>query len=365
MAAPKETLWPLEPHTKGKHLVLRSYLNAWLPILGSWNGRILFIDGFAGPGEYEDGEEGSPQIALRALVDHSAGHAITAEVVFIFIEKEPDRAEHLDKLINDWKRKLPKNCRTKVIEGKFNETLGDVLDSLDEQSARLAPTFLMIDPFGVSGTPMDIVARVLKNPRCEVYVSLMYESINRFCKTPEFAAHLDGLFGSPKWRECATIEDSGARRDCFYGLYEYQLRALGARYIIHFDLYESDRLIYSIFFATKHLLGCDRMKEAIWNASPGGNYEFRGTHSTQLTLGLDDPDFGPLKEALQDEFKGKGWVPIERLIRFVQSDQTEYHSGQLKRNALIPLENEGKIEIDETTRKRKRKFPDGCKIRFP
>ena len=47
MAIPKETLWPLEPHTRGKHRVLKSYLDAWLPIMGKRNRRILFIDGFA------------------------------------------------------------------------------------------------------------------------------------------------------------------------------------------------------------------------------------------------------------------------------------------------------------------------------
>ena len=34
-----ETLWVRGPHTEGKHLVLRNYLDGWLPILGSWNGR--------------------------------------------------------------------------------------------------------------------------------------------------------------------------------------------------------------------------------------------------------------------------------------------------------------------------------------
>ena len=58
MSPPKEKIWAIDEHTKGKHLVLRAYLNAWFPILGSWNGRILFIDAFAGPGEYKDGEEG-------------------------------------------------------------------------------------------------------------------------------------------------------------------------------------------------------------------------------------------------------------------------------------------------------------------
>ena len=49
MGLPKKTLWPLEPHTRGKHLVLKSYLDAWLPIMGTRNARILVIDGFAGP----------------------------------------------------------------------------------------------------------------------------------------------------------------------------------------------------------------------------------------------------------------------------------------------------------------------------
>jgi three-Cys-motif partner protein len=70
---PKDTLWPLDPHTLGKHLVLKAYLDAWFPIMGRWNGRILFIDGFAGPGEYKNGERGSPLIALKSLMDHARG----------------------------------------------------------------------------------------------------------------------------------------------------------------------------------------------------------------------------------------------------------------------------------------------------
>jgi three-Cys-motif partner protein len=70
MSTPKETVWPLEPHSFGKHIVLRRYLKAWLPILGTTQGRIVFIDGFAGPGEYTGGEQGSPIIALEALGAH-------------------------------------------------------------------------------------------------------------------------------------------------------------------------------------------------------------------------------------------------------------------------------------------------------
>ena len=61
---PNSTIWPLQAHTRGKHLVLQQYMNAWLPIMTRWNGRVLFIDAFTGPGEYSRGEPGSPIIAL-------------------------------------------------------------------------------------------------------------------------------------------------------------------------------------------------------------------------------------------------------------------------------------------------------------
>lgn len=67
MATPTTILWPLDPHSKAKHSVLRNYLDAWLPILGSGSERILFVDGFAGPGEYEGGEEGSPLVRVACV----------------------------------------------------------------------------------------------------------------------------------------------------------------------------------------------------------------------------------------------------------------------------------------------------------
>lgn len=60
MSKPLGTVWDLEAHTAKKHEILRRYFEAWLPIMVKWNNRVLFIDGFAGPGEYSKGEDGSP-----------------------------------------------------------------------------------------------------------------------------------------------------------------------------------------------------------------------------------------------------------------------------------------------------------------
>jgi len=39
-----------------------SYLGAWFPIMSKWNSRLIFFDGFAGPGIYQ-----SAKLALRSL----------------------------------------------------------------------------------------------------------------------------------------------------------------------------------------------------------------------------------------------------------------------------------------------------------
>jgi three-Cys-motif partner protein len=357
-------LWPLEPHTLGKHLVLRNYLNAWFPVLGTWNGRILYIDGFAGPGEYEGGEPGSPMIALESFAGHVARKKITAEVVFDFVEKNRDRASHLEDLVKRKYPALPPNCVVKVWAGQFDEAMTGLLDEIDRQNAELAPAFVMIDPFGVSDTPMDVVRRILLNSRSEVYICFMYEAINRFKATPEFEGHLDRLFGCKTWREGLNIQDSDKRKTYLYDLYAEQLRRSGAKYVVRFELYEGNRLIYAVFFGTQHWKGADKLKQAIWKIAPFGDFAFHGTRSQQLTLGLRTPDFGPLRAALGKQFRKKGWLPIDRVENFVGSDSTDYHTGQLRTGALVPMEDGGQLEVDETSRIRRHTYPAGTRIRF-
>jgi three-Cys-motif partner protein len=354
----------MDPHTRGKHLVLKGYLDAWFPILGSWTGRILFIDGFAGPGEYTGGEPGSPIIALNALREHRARDLVKAEVIFFFVEKDSARARHLEELVGRLKPALPRKCVVEVQCGSFDTAMTEVLDAVDAQKAKLAPAFLMVDPFGVSGTPMAVLQRFLGNPRSEVYVSFMYEALNRFKDTPEFARHLDALFGTPDWREGIGIDDGGDRKDFYYGLYERQLRAAGAEQVVRFELYEGNRLVYAILFATRSTKGADRMKEAIWKVAPFGDFVFRGTRSPQLGLELAAPDFGPLREALLAEYMGRGWIDIRDIEEFIASDRTDYYTSQLRKGALVPLEQAGQLEVDEDTRRRARTYPAGTKLRF-
>ena len=359
---PRTTTWPLEPHTRGKHLVLERYMQAWLPIMTKWNGRVLFIDAFAGPGEYSTGESGSPVIALRALTEHRAKNQMRSEINYLFIEKDGDRCERLTQVLNGLNGQLPLNCNYEVINSTFDEMLTGVLDDIDHQNARLAPAFVMIDPFGVSGTPMSVVGRILENPKSEVYISFMYREINRFKGHPNFKKHLDELFGCSKWRQGIDMPDGKERKDFFYDLYRDQLKKNGALYVVRFELYEGEQLVYAIFFGTKSLDGCDKMKQAIWNVAPFGDFRFRGGRLGQRSLGEDFVDFRLLEEALQKEFRAKSWQNIESVEDFVKSDATDFHSGHLKRKTLTPMQGNGKIEVERPPGRRG--FVAGTRILF-
>jgi three-Cys-motif partner protein len=347
-------------------MVLRSYLNAWLPIMGMRNGRIIFVDGFAGPGEYEGGEEGSPIIALKALIDHASRQKISAEVVYLFVEGDKKRADHLEGLVEQLRPQLPSGCKVQVEHGKFDATLTDILDAAGATGKNLAPAFVMVDPFGVKETPMSVLARILENPKSELYVSFMYEAINRFKDSPEFEQHLDSLFGTPAWRIGIAMPESKSRRSYFYELYAAQLKKAGAKYVVWFELYNGNRHVYTIFFATQHHVGCNRMKEAIWRVAPMGEYEFRGLESGQMSLTQwFEASRDPLRRQLRERFAGDEKVTIEFLKQWISGDDSFFHLGHLK-STLKEMELAGEVRTSSTNPRPRRKgtFPDGILVEF-
>ena len=165
------------------------------------NGRIISVDGFAGPGRYTGGEEGSPLIALRALLDHPhfRQRRPGREILLVFIEREEDRAVALREEISSFRTKwpIPNWAKVRVQQGEFAPLINQVLDTVEAEGHRLAPTFAFIDPFGFAGVPMELVSRIARNRRCECLITFMYEAINRFLAHPE--PSIQGPLRSALW----------------------------------------------------------------------------------------------------------------------------------------------------------------------
>lgn len=360
---PEETVWALEPHTKGKHEVLSHYLDAWLPIMLRSNEHILYIDAFAGPGVYQDGEPGSPLIAIERFISNSRVKGARGSIAFEFIEYDHNRYMHLKSVVSEF-TKLPPNATWEAHPGTFHDTMTKILDELDDQGRELPPSFVMIDPFGVSDTPMLTVQRIIPNPKAEVYFTFMYDTVNRFLTACQYDAALTGLFGSDKWRAARDIKDQDERFTYCVDLYKSELRAAGATQVLHFAIDKEDKQnYYVVIYATKSTKGSDVMKRAMWKVAPNGDYRFVAGNQNQIAFGEGIVDFEDLQRQLVNRFQGKGWIPMKEIKDFVMSDETLFHSGHLRKRALAPMEHARVIEVSRP--KGGQGFPtEGTKIRF-
>jgi len=363
VAVPKDTLWAIEPHTSAKHQILRKYLDAWLPILGTYNKRIVYVDGFAGPGRYTGGEPGSPIVALEAALTHQA--KLPGELVFLFIEKRTDRADHLSAEIA--KLQLTPSFKVHVERGTFADKLGKTLDELDSTSSQIAPTFALIDPFGFSGIPYTLIQRLLSKNKCEVLVTVMVDSINRWLEHPDedIKAHIVETFGTDEAIRIA--EGTGDRVTKLKNLYHRQLNK-AAKFVRYFEMRDRDgRLVYYLFFASNNSLGHLKMKEAMWKVDPMGDFSFSdSTDPNQPLLFNIDPSIAPLAADMSAKFRGAGQIPVRRVETHVQ-DHTAYlrkHMGE----ALKQLESERKLKVAETKsdgqKRRGKTFPNEVLVTF-
>lgn len=195
---------------------------------------ILYIDGFAGPGRYSGGEPGSPLIALDVIANHKVRRANT--IRFMFIEADRKRYEQLSHEISSLRPNMPQNFRIETKMGQFDETLSEVLDALDEQNRSLSPTFAFIDPFGIAGTPMSLIARIMANSRCEVVVNFAYDTLNRRGQQPQNRDYMNDLFGTEEWQSLPRGSSPQERRQFYHDLYVRQLREVAkARYVLTFE----------------------------------------------------------------------------------------------------------------------------------
>lgn len=352
---PDAVIWELKPHTRAKHDILRRYLQAWFAIMGQTNDRIVYIDGFAGPGEYSKGEEGSPLITLHTVLDHRA--ELNGEIVLIFIESNPARAAHLETLLEAIP--LPDNIKVGCFCTTFAEKVSEILNDVDDAGKVLAPTFAFIDPFGPAGWPFSVVHRILSYPSCEVLVNFTYESINRWIKHPKLENTFNELFGTDRWRGIRDCNTPQERLEFLNSLYREQLeQQAGAKYVRSFEMIdEGNHTEYFLFYATKHPTGLSRMKAAMWKVDPSGAMQFSDrTDLSQTILFGTDPDLTLLRAAIVEWLTGKRRT-IGAFEKFVLTETAfrETHG----RTVLVALEKEGILKIIKSPRKRVRTYPPG------
>lgn len=128
--------------SKIKDELLNYYLSLYFPkVLITWF-PVVYVDCFAGKGKFDNGEDGSPLIAIKAAkVAEDNSRIQESSIKLVFIEKK-------------YSKELLKNTeeyRREVIEGNYEDNIIEILE--DKQNCNV---FLYIDPFGIKSLHFDI-----------------------------------------------------------------------------------------------------------------------------------------------------------------------------------------------------------------
>lgn len=167
-----------------KHGILSRYPVVFAAKTGMYSdgGRVVFLDGYAGKGEYDDGEPGSP-LLLSQCADKVASFR---DAQAFFVEQDPENFANLVRVLGE----KGGSTKREVRKGSLDEHLSEAL-----KFAEGAPLFAFLDPFGpaldFSRIKDDLLARP-KWPPTEVLLHFSVISVARLGSAVHKARELHG-----------------------------------------------------------------------------------------------------------------------------------------------------------------------------
>ncbi|HEY3874952.1 MAG TPA: three-Cys-motif partner protein TcmP [Candidatus Kapabacteria bacterium] len=300
MSSKKGTLWPAPPHTVAKIKLVEEYLVRWVRVLGLAGAKeFLIVDGFAGPGKYEDNVQGSPIAMIKAAL-RSRSQAPSAKFDFVFIEADEDRFEHLQNHV----QKLPvvNGFNIHLLNGEFESVYPELKKQFPSSFTTRSPLFVFLDPFGAKGVPWSVVTDLLRSPTSEVLINFDADGIGR---NKDNAELMDEIMGENGWRN----DLNGTKFNLFcrnlVGRYKKNLRRLpSVNYAFSFEMRtKGSGLDFFLIFASQNPKGLIEMKQAMKTIDQSGEYRFSDALIGQESFfKFDDP--ADYWESIWQRFKG-------------------------------------------------------------
>jgi len=180
-----------------KHGLLTRYAHYFAGRAGSASrSKVLFVDGYAGQGRYDDGNPGSPLLLAAA-----AGQASFRKVQLLFSESDPAHADRLTAMLKAEGIPSPR-----VERKPFDQVAIPVLDEFDDHAC-----LLFLDPFGL-GIERSLLEQILRRRRRTQPIDVIYHfslsALARMARTAVLGARggvrngelIDTALGSIDWQ---------------------------------------------------------------------------------------------------------------------------------------------------------------------
>ncbi|MEU5757121.1 three-Cys-motif partner protein TcmP [Streptomyces sp. NPDC047829] len=252
-----------------KHELLKRYMPQFGGMTASQtrDKRVVYLDGYAGEGRYENGDPASAEIALRVASHFRARHGITVEC--FFTEAQQKSFDRLRQVVEQYRA-------GGVLAHARRGEVDEVLDSVVQRAAG-APLFLFLDPCGLvlpQDRLVDVLARQrrVKKPPTELLMNFSMMAVWRLgghVRSPRgnerSLQRFDDVCGGTWWREyfaeaAAPRAKEGAAEDAIEAVAAEYSRLLEERtgmfvqsVAVSHDPHK--RAVYRLVFATRSQYG--------------------------------------------------------------------------------------------------------------
>jgi len=349
----------LKRQTEIKHTILEKYLWAWLKILSKRRSLLYYVDGFAGPGRYEDrstGEikPGSPVIAIEAYLDHKK-KGEQYELKFINVEKDEANWRELE----DSTKILKSEVDLENIPGEFLDNIDYILKKIGNAFA-----FFFIDPFGISGIEFAEIEKVFARDETEILLNFNYDGLQRCVGELENLNHPDpkrkskaertidrvcNMLSLAKEELREIVTSSGLPRNkeiSLLGDYVNKLRNYKVFvYPLPLKVPGKERTFYYLIFMTSNIYALSIMKDIMKKEKKTE----RGEHLLFLPLPEVEPE--NLKQKLFSKYEGRTVEREEVLTDFLPKviyfDKEDYLARDIDK-ALNSLAKDTDMPVSKT-----------------
>lgn len=355
-----------------KATIVAKYFVQWAKIMinvqksneqryGRSEGRIAYIDLFAGPGRYEQGEKSTPLLVLEKAI---ADEAIRTRLITIFNDKDERNIRSLKEEFEN----LPNIHLLKYAPRIMHQEIGTEIVKMFEQM-RLVPTLFFVDPFGYKGLSLRLINSVLQNWGCDCIFFFNYNRINMGLNNEAVKEHMIALFGE----ETANVLSqqlagmkSVERELTIVEALAQALKKMGGQYVLPFGFKneQGTRTTHHLIFVSKDFKGYEVMKEVMAkesseNTQGVASFQYNQASERQpllfeLSRPLDD-----LGQILLEEFAGKTLPMLDVYL------QHNVGTPFIKKNYKDVLQNLEEAHQIVVPKHKKGTFADHLPVTFP
>ncbi len=302
------------PHSKAKLDLYKSYLEKYFAILGLAKGitKINLFDIFCGIGLYEDGNIGSPLIAVACVKKNNElfekNNWQKKPIVLNINDGFKDKTENIKKLLAD---ENITNCKIEFYNYDADAMLDLVVRSVNN-FPKTERSLIFIDPYGYSNVDKNRIMELLKNRYSEVVLFLPIMQMYRF----------SGIALTDFERKC--YEDlrkfifdffpvgHKIRNEKATNVFEFiafikQALSFNDEYYTSSHYIERDKgNYYAVFFITSNIYGLERMLQVKWAKDTSFGQGYRKESAQKSLFEIEEKEeklnvkLGSLSKSIND-----------------------------------------------------------------